>query len=105
MRSRSAANAASLVWASSLPWSRGGAARARPRGRWERGGMWFWARQAGDSGDGQAAPTELPEPYALLRRGEWRASAAWWQARGCRYEHAMTLSLSGDADALRESVR
>jgi DNA-binding CsgD family transcriptional regulator len=74
-------------------------------GPWERGGMWFWARQAGDSGDGPAAPTELPEPYALLRRGEWRASAAWWQARGCRYEHAMTLSLSGDADALRESVR
>ncbi|HEY4027521.1 MAG TPA: LuxR C-terminal-related transcriptional regulator [Candidatus Dormibacteraeota bacterium] len=74
----------------------------RAGGAWEQGGLWFWARQAGDDA---AMPAALPEPYALLQRGEWRASAAWWQARGCGYERAMTLSLSGDGDALRESVR
>jgi DNA-binding CsgD family transcriptional regulator len=79
-----------------------GAGLDRAGGAWARGGLWFWAWQAGAA---RAAPTALPEPYALLHRGEWRASAAWWEARGCRYEHAMTLSLSGDGDALRESVR
>jgi len=79
-----------------------GAGLDRAGGAWARGGLWFWGRQAGHD---LAAPTVLPEPYALLQRGEWRASAAWWQARGCRYEHAMTLSLSGDGEALREAVR
>lgn len=74
----------------------------RAGGAWEQGGLWFWARQAGaDPG----APASLREPYALLRAGNWQTSAMWWQARGCRYEHAMTLSLSGDGDALRDAVR
>ncbi len=75
---------------------------AQASGAWERAGLWFWARQAGAD---PAVPASLPEPYALLRAGDWRASAAWWQSRGCRYEHAMTLSLSGDGDALRDAVR
>ena len=79
-----------------------GVALDRAGGAWEQGGLWFWARQAGD---GPAAPTGLPEPYALLQRGEWRTSAAWWRGRGCPYEQAMTLSLSGDGDAVREAVR
>jgi DNA-binding CsgD family transcriptional regulator len=79
-----------------------GAALDQASGAWERGALWFWGRQAG----AHLAPTaSLAEPYALLRGGDWRASAAWWQTRGCRYEHAMTLSLSGDGDALREAVR
>jgi DNA-binding CsgD family transcriptional regulator/tetratricopeptide (TPR) repeat protein len=78
------------------------AALGQASAAWERGGLWFWARQAGAD---PAAPASMPEPYALLQGGDWRASAAWWQARGCRYERAMTLSLSGDGDALREAVR
>jgi DNA-binding CsgD family transcriptional regulator len=78
------------------------AALGQATGAWERGGLWFWARQAGAD---PAVPASLPEPHALLQGHDWGASAAWWQARGCRYERAMTLSLSGDGDALREAVR
>ena len=74
----------------------------RAGGAWEQGGLWFWARQAGAD---LAAPASMPEPYELLRGGDWWASAAWWEARGCRYEHAMTLSLSGDEGALRDAIR
>src|SRR5262245_8036097 len=74
----------------------------RASGAWEQGGLWFWARQAGAD---PTVPASLPEPYALLQGVHWRASAAWWEARGCRYEHAMTLSLSGDGVALRDAVR
>ena len=70
-------------------------------GRWEQGGLWFWARQAGLD---PREPARLPEPFALLRDGDWRASAAWWESRGCPYERAMTLSLSADAGALREAI-
>jgi DNA-binding CsgD family transcriptional regulator len=77
------------------------AALGHASGAWEQGGLWFWARQAGAD---PAVSASLPEPYALLQGGEWRASAAWWQARGCQYERAMTLSLSGEGDALREAV-
>ncbi len=74
----------------------------RAEGEWAEGALWFWARQAGS---GASGPASLPEPFALLRDGDWRASARWWEARGCPYEHAMTLSLSADAGALRGAIR
>jgi DNA-binding CsgD family transcriptional regulator len=78
------------------------AALDRADGPWARGVLWFWARQAGSDASG---PADLPEPLALLRDGDWQASAAWWEAGGCPYEHAMTLGLSEDAVALREAIR
>jgi DNA-binding CsgD family transcriptional regulator len=78
------------------------AAIERADSPWAQGALWFWARQAGSDAGG---PDSLPEPFDLLRDGDWRASAAWWDACGCPYERAMTLGLSVDADALREAIR
>jgi len=71
-------------------------------GPWAQGALWFWARQAGADAGGSE---HLPEPYALLGAGDWPAAAAWWDARGCPYERAMTLSLAGDGGALRDAIR
>jgi DNA-binding CsgD family transcriptional regulator len=79
-----------------------GAGLAGAGGAWEQGTTWFWARQAGSNASG---PASLPEPFALLRDGDWRAAAAWWEARGCPYERAMTLGLSADASALQDALR
>src|SRR5262249_47272282 len=38
----------------------------RASSAWERGGLWFWARQAEAD---LAAPASMPEPYTLLQAG------------------------------------
>jgi DNA-binding CsgD family transcriptional regulator len=45
---------------------------------------------------------DLPEPFALQIRGEWRRAAQLWRARGCPLEEARALA-DGDEDAVRQA--
>jgi DNA-binding CsgD family transcriptional regulator len=49
--------------------------------------------------DGPAA-----EPYRLEIEGDWEASAAWWEERGCAFEAAMALALGDDAGAVSRAL-
>ncbi len=48
-------------------------------------------------------PRGLDDPWSLQRRGDWRAAAAAWQARGRPYERALALSEADEDEALREA--
>lgn len=46
----------------------------------------------------------LPAPYATELDGDFAAAAEWWQAAGCPFEQAVTLTRSGQAADLRRAL-
>jgi DNA-binding CsgD family transcriptional regulator len=60
----------------------------------------YWLWRAGATNSGGAAGNG---PYALLMRGDWRAAAAYWLSRGCRYECAEAL-MEGDLAANKNAL-
>lgn len=63
---------------------------------WARAELAFWLWRGG-------APVEAdpgdPAPYALTVAGDWRGAAALWEAIGCPYDRAETLSEASDEEA------
>ncbi len=49
-------------------------------------------------------PDGAAEPFALQIAGEWQAAYDRWMEMGCPYEAAITLSESGEEQALREAL-
>ena len=68
---------------------------------WVVGEMVLWRRRAGQP---EPMPENVPEPYSLQVRGEWRRAAQVWMELGCSYEAAMALADSHDEDAQREAL-
>ena len=66
---------------------------------WLRGELAFRLRLAGRTVSAEGAA----EPWRLLLGGDWRASAAAWEAIGAPYERADALALGDDA-AQREAL-
>jgi DNA-binding CsgD family transcriptional regulator/tetratricopeptide (TPR) repeat protein len=54
----------------------------------------YWLGRAGRPVGGLG----LDYPYALLADGRWREAAQSWLVAGCRYEYAMSLAMSPQAD-------
>src|SRR5262249_28340436 len=52
----------------------------------------YWLWRAGETRSGGEAGCG---PYALLMRGDWKAAAAYWLSKGCRYEYGEAL-MQGD---------
>jgi len=46
---------------------------------------------------------ELYEPYKLLKQGKVRASATFWEAKGCPFERALAL-FSGNEDDMKNAL-
>ena len=69
--------------------------------RWRCGELEAWLMRVGEPA-GEPLP-ELPVPYALELRGQWRDAAAEWNRLGCPYNRALALSAGSD-DALREAL-
>ena len=53
-----------------------------------------WRHRAGAAVEADAAGS-VAEPYALELAGDHAAAAAAWEARGCRYEAALSRALAG----------
>jgi len=53
-------------------------------------------------GEGELPMDDLPEPFALQLRGEWREAAASWQRLGCPFEAARAL-VDGDVAAVHQA--
>jgi ATP/maltotriose-dependent transcriptional regulator MalT len=51
----------------------------------------YWLSKAG-----QHVQRSSDHPYAMQAAGHWREAAAFWEAAGCRYEHAAALADSQD---------
>lgn len=68
---------------------------------WLVGGLRRWTQLAGGRAEGTPAPDVLT-PYDLELAGDWRAAAAEWDRRGCRYDAAIAR-LSGDAAAVEDA--
>jgi DNA-binding CsgD family transcriptional regulator len=56
---------------------------------------WSWRTAETKSGDATGSG-----PYTLLMRGDWKAAAAYWLSKGCRYEYAEAL-MEGDLAATK----
>ncbi len=69
--------------------------------RWRSGELAAWLLRAGVDVD--IALPELPRPYALECRGDWRAAADEWNRLGCPYNRALALC-AGDEEGLREAL-
>lgn len=66
------------------------------------GELAVWRRRSGLREDPPAG--SLLEHHRLQLSGEGRAAAAILRERGCRYEAALALADTGEADALREAL-
>ncbi|MEV0898578.1 AAA family ATPase [Actinoplanes sp. NPDC049802] len=62
------------------------------------GAFGYWLRRLG-------ADVPVPRPYASLVDGDPREAARTWAEAGCRYDQALALSHSDDADDLLAAVR
>jgi DNA-binding CsgD family transcriptional regulator/tetratricopeptide (TPR) repeat protein len=68
---------------------------------WFPGELTCWRWRAGlPVGD----MTRLAEPYRLELTGDSIGAARWWEGKGCRYEAAVALASSRDADLLRRAL-
>jgi DNA-binding CsgD family transcriptional regulator/tetratricopeptide (TPR) repeat protein len=59
---------------------------------------WQWRAGAKESGEANGNG-----PHALLMKGDWRAAAAYWLSKGCRYEYAEAL-MEGDLAATKGAL-
>jgi len=66
---------------------------------WIAGELMYWRHRAGIN---EAAPKNIPEPYALHLAGDASAEASAWHALGCPYEAALA---SADRDGLEQLRR
>ena len=57
-----------------------------PSGECEVLTYWLWKAGTMESGDAVGNG-----PHALLMKGDWRAAAAYWLSKGCRYEYAESI--------------
>ncbi|HSS94313.1 MAG TPA: AAA family ATPase, partial [Candidatus Dormibacteraeota bacterium] len=71
------------------------------RASWIVGELVCWRRRAGLR---EAVPEEIPDPYAMQLRGEWRLAHSAWSSLGCPYEAAMALVEADDVEALRQAL-
>jgi DNA-binding SARP family transcriptional activator/tetratricopeptide (TPR) repeat protein len=60
------------------------------------GELGVYLRRAGHHA---TVPAQVPSPWAAALAGRWREAAAAWQQLGDRYEQAVELTWSGDAEA------
>ena len=67
---------------------------------WELAEIAYWRRAAGldDTTD-----TSLPQPFALMRHGDWRAAARAWESLGCPGWQAVALGRDASIEAAREA--
>ena len=76
------------------------ASTARPVD-WEVGEAAYWRERAGLTAD---APIAVPEPFALMRDGRWRAAAQAWQALDCPVWQAISLGREPGLDSARHAM-
>lgn len=69
--------------------------------RWRAGELASWLVRAGGRIEGTLP--DLPRPYALELRGDWRKAAESWKQLGCPYDRALALC-AGDEAGLREAL-
>jgi len=69
---------------------------------WLVGHLYRWVKLSGGF-DGAASVVSAAAPYRDELEGNWRAAAAEWQRRGCRYDAALA-QLSGDTDAVQQAM-
>ena len=68
---------------------------------WARGevGYWMWKAGVIDS-----PPDNSARPFRLQMEGNWLEAANEWRSFGCPYETGLSLSESGDPEAILESL-
>jgi tetratricopeptide (TPR) repeat protein len=62
-------------------------------------GLWIWR-----AGGSPPRPGEVAGPFALQMAGDWRGTAAAWEALGCPYDAALACFEGDDPDALRGAL-